>query len=217
MICSKCGKECKDTETFCGSCGNRLKEENSTAPKIDLSQAEGMANTMISTAKRNWERMGSTAMKLAAIAGLLFVSMFLWHSEIVTLTVELWGFKQSEGVSGGELLGDSGLLSFLITVMFLVSIAAIAYPFLMKHSFDKKMLLPAKATVGFTVGALLAGLIFGIFEGADQLGADGIGELLEYVKFAPSFQGWLLIAAFIGIGVLSVQVEKELTTYNRVG
>lgn len=216
MFCSKCGRECADTDNVCARCGNRLKKVPLNQ-QIDFSNAKDVLNTGIVNARESWSDLGPVALKLGIVIGLLVLCMFLWCADIMKVTIEFWGMKQSEYISGYELIGESGLLGFAITALYLVAIAAVCYPIVTKRSFDKKMLLPARAAVGFNFGALLIAIVFGISEVVEGLGGYGLGDLMDYVSFAPSFLGLLLVAAFVATLVLCGIVEKELGSVNAFG
>lgn len=208
MFCSKCGKEVPENANVCGNCGNPVKT-NLNAQQFDLSNVKGTFDNVVSNVKESWSSMGQKGTLLAIIGALLVVCMFMWRGEILKITVKIWGYKQSQNVSGKELI-DSGLLSFLITVVYLLSIGAVAWPFITKTAVTKKLMLLTRAGTAFNLGALLGYLFFGFGEIADFVGGEGFFEMLKYVSFAPSGMGWLLLICMVATWVLSVKVEKEI-------
>lgn len=199
MFCSKCGREIPENENVCPNCGNRVKNAPA-GQRFELSDAKGMLDSGISNAKSSWNAMGKTGILLAVLAGLLAVCMFLWRGNIISVSAEMFGFKYTDGASGMDILNHSGLLSFVITVLYLAAIGAIAYPFVTRTAVTKLLLLPAKVATGFNLGALVGALIVGMMDA---------GDMLEYVTVMPSLTGILLIACFVAVWVLCFMVEKE--------
>ena len=210
MFCSQCGKECAEGDRVCGGCGSRLKGAP-VSVQFDPSAAKGVLETGIADARKNWSRLGGTSVKLAAVAGLLLLSLLLLRGELVTLSVTIWaGYSESVSITGLELVGGSGFLSFLINLCHIVAIAAVAAPFFLQGRFHKNLCLPATITGSVTFMALILGGVFQFAEAAEELSRYGMSGIGEYIDFSITGSGWLLLLALIALDVVCIMATKDL-------
>lgn len=197
MFCSKCGNELKDGEQFCSKCGTKARTTGNTV-NFNIS-TEDMKNKSVEM-KENLitgvADLGKNKVLILGNIALLILSLIFSFTDIFKFET-VFGDKQ-----GLSLVEDVGMTPIYL-IFYLIAIAVLIIPLLLKKAWSSKFFLPTKIVTVLSMLYFLLVLSLGLSE----LNSNEYGS---YVEFSLSVTGWLFVITTVGAMILSYKNAFDL-------
>ena len=158
MFCSKCGNELKDGEQFCSKCGTKARTTGNTV-NFNIS-TEDMKNKSVEM-KENLitgvADLGKNKVLILGNIALLILSLIFSFTDIFKFET-VFGDKQ-----GLSLVEDVGMTPIYL-IFYLIAIAVLIIPLLLKKAWSSKFFLPTKIVTVLSMLYFLLVLSLGLSE-----------------------------------------------------
>lgn len=207
MYCKQCGKELRDDEMFCSSCGTKAGEVKKTT--FEMPDAERLKNS-VDVFKSRLNDLGENKVTYLTGICLLLVSAFLLTKEMFAVSYTVF-YTNSYTYTMFE---NKEVLGTLFVVAYLAAVVTMLVPLLLNKEWKRN---------DFTLGkyvpvASLLWLLIVILAVYDEVA----GELNEYkilldavdLKVKLTSNAWVLIIIWIVTFCLVGSVAKKLTPEN---
>lgn len=197
MFCSKCGNELKDGEQFCSKCGTKAGTTGNTVNfNISTEDMKNKAVDMKENLITGVADLGKNKVLILGNIALLILSLIFSFTDIFKFET-VFGDKQ-----GLSLVEDVGMTPIYL-IFYLIAIAVLIIPLLLKKAWSSKFFLPTKIVTVLSMLYFLLVLSLGLSE----LNSNEYGS---YAEFGLSVTGWLFVITTVGALILAYKNTFDL-------